>query len=179
MKIYYTIIFLFFIGTPKISAQITVNTNSNTNLLVDQFLGTGMNLSGSPSKFCNSNGTGLFSNGHSTSCPLDSGIILSTGYASFLDRPATFTASAGLNFGMNDPQLLSLNPQSNTDICYLQFDFIPDYDSLAFEYVFGSEEYLEWVGSVFNDVFGFFVSGPNPQGGNYNNLNLALVSRWT
>jgi hypothetical protein len=156
-------------------AQMNVTTNSDVNTLVNQFLGTGITLSGSPTKFCNGNGTGYFTNGLSTSCPLDSGIILSTGYASFLNRPYDFTASAGLNYGMNDPDLLSLNPQSNTDICYIRFNFIPSEDSLVFEYVFGSEEYLEWVGSIFNDVFGFFVTGPNPAGGNYNNVNLALV----
>lgn len=175
MNIYFTVILFLFFLCSEGNAQLVVAPNSNTNMLVNEFLGAGISLSGTPTKFCNSNGTGFFSNGHSTSCPLDSGIILSTGYASFLDRTATFTASAGLNFGMNDPDLLTLNPQSNTDICYLQFDFIPTHDSLVFDYVFGSEEYLEWVGSVFNDVFGFFVTGPNPQGGTYNNTNLALV----
>ena len=167
-------VFLFF-SQSLVNAQIAVSTNSNTNFLVNQFLGSGMTLSGSPIKYCHGNGTGTFTNGHSTSCPLDSGIILSTGYASFLDRTATYTASAGLNYGFNDADLLSLSPHSNTDICYLQFNFIPDNDSLVFEYVFGSEEYLEWVGSVFNDVFGFFVTGPNPAGGTYNKLNLATV----
>lgn len=156
-------------------AQIVVSPTSNTTTLIDQLLGDAIILSGSPTKYCNSNGTGTFTDGHTTSCPLDSGIILSTGYASFLNRTATFTASAGLNYGMNDPDLYSLNFQSNTDICYLEFDFVPTYDSIAFDYVFGSEEYLEWVGSPFNDVFGFFITGPNPAGGNYNKHNLAVV----
>ncbi len=165
-----------FIFTGYISfAQIVVSPTSNTTTLIDQLLGDAITLSGSPTKYCNGNGTGTFSDGHTTSCPLDSGIILSTGYASFLNRPATFTASAGLNYGMNDPDLYSLNFQSNTDICYLEFDFVPTYDSIAFDYVFGSEEYLEWVGSPFNDVFGFFITGPNPAGGNYNKHNLAVV----
>ncbi|MCH2021961.1 MAG: T9SS type A sorting domain-containing protein [Saprospiraceae bacterium] len=175
MKVSFIIILYLVVCNININAQIIVSPNSNTSMLVNQFLGPGINLSGSPTKYCNSNGTGIFTNGHATSCPLDSGIILSTGYASFLDRPATFTASAGLNYGMNDPDLYSLKAQSNTDICYLQFNFIPDYDSLVFDYVFGSEEYLEWVGSVFNDVFGFFITGPNPLGGNYNNVNFAVV----
>ena len=109
-----------FIFTGYISfAQIVVSRTSNTTTLIDQLLGDAITLSGSPTKYCNGNGTGTFSDGHTTSCPLDSGIILSTGYASFLNRPATFTASAGLNYGMNDPDLYSLNFQSNTDICFL------------------------------------------------------------
>ncbi len=50
------------------------------------------------------------------------------------------------------------------DASMLEFDFIPESDTLHFKYVFGSEEYSDYVNSQFNDVFGYFVSGPNPLG---------------
>jgi hypothetical protein len=42
-------------------------------------------------------------------------------------------------------------------------------------FVFGSEEYPEFVSGSFNDGFGIFISGPNPAGGNYNNYNIARL----
>jgi hypothetical protein len=39
-------------------------------------------------------------------------------------------------------------------------DIVPSVDTLFFIYSFGSEEYTEWVGSPYNDVFAFYISGP-------------------
>ncbi|WP_306640204.1 choice-of-anchor L domain-containing protein [Sanyastnella coralliicola] len=47
------------------------------------------------------------------------------------------------------------------DATTFEFDVVVQGDSLKFDFNFASEEYLEWVGSSFNDVFGFFISGPN------------------
>ena len=61
------------------------------------------------------------------------------------------------------------------DACSLQFDVTPAGDTLSFSYVFASEEYPDFVCSEFDDVFGFFISGPNPSGGNYSTQNIALI----
>ncbi len=69
---------------------------------------------------------------------------------------------------------------TTNDAAVLEFDFVPAGDSLSFNYVFGSEEYLEWVNSSFNDVFGFFLSGPGISGPFLNNaINIALVPNTT
>ncbi|HPS17053.1 MAG TPA: choice-of-anchor L domain-containing protein, partial [Bacteroidales bacterium] len=43
---------------------------------------------------------------------------------------------------------------------------------VSFRYTFASEEYNEWVGSTYNDAFGFFLTG-GPE--NYNSKNIALI----
>jgi len=75
-----------------------------------------------------------------------------------------------------DPDLLSvansvppLIGQSFTvsavnNIASLEFDFIATGTTLSFNYIFGSDEYLTWVNSQFNDVFAFFLSGPGITG---------------
>ncbi len=86
-----------------------------------------------------------------------------------------------------DDQLLSLGlytgptfmPTNVTinDMVILEFDFIPSGPLMSFEYIFGSNEYTGWEYTQFNDIFGFFVSGPNvdPSLPNYDNLNIASV----
>jgi len=43
----------------------------------------------------------------------------------------------------------------------LTFKFIPTADTISFQYVFGSEEYSEFVGTPFNDTFAFLLNGHN------------------
>ena len=58
----------------------------------------------------------------------------------------------------------------------LEFDFIATGDSVAFQYVFASTEYPEFVNSAFNDQFGFFISGPGIAGPFTNGAtNLAVI----
>ena len=53
---------------------------------------------------------------------------------------------------------------SINDVAKLEFDFVPKSDTIKFRYVFGSQEYFGWENTQYNDVFGFFLSGPGISG---------------
>ncbi len=106
------------------------------------------------------------------------GVILATGNVMNALGPNSSGSSSlgGGNFGQTDPDLEILaSPQSVNDAAVLEFDFVPTGDSLKFDFVFASDEYLEFVNSV-NDIFGFFLSGPGITGPFSNNsANIALI----
>ncbi len=103
------------------------------------------------------------------------GIILTTGFASNAPGPNKNIGKSGENYMRGDPDLQKLTSAPTYDAAILEFDFIPNSAVLRFEYIFGSEEYPEFVDSDFNDVFAFLISGKNPQGGFYDNFNIAQI----
>jgi len=119
---------------------------------------------------------GSFTSGpNATGLNIDSGIVLSSGAVTDLAGSGGTFASTSTSGG-SDAQLASLITQTINDAAVLEFDFIPLSDTIQFNFVFGSEEYPEFVNS-FNDVFGFFISGINPSNFSnpYNNYNVALL----
>ena len=63
------------------------------------------------------------------------------------------------NTGCVELEKLLEKGKKTYDACVIELDVVPTADSLSFNYVFGSEEYDEYVGSEYNDVFAFFISG--------------------
>ena len=62
------------------------------------------------------------------------------------------------------------------NLIILEFDFIPNSDEVTFNYIFASQEYPSFTCSQYNDIFGFFLSGPGISGPFTNNaVNIALV----
>ena len=114
-------------------------------------------------------------NGNGTSLGLTTGLLLTSGSIYWAVGPNNNGGASTSLLTAGDVNLDALTTAGTNDACVLEFDLIPYCDTIAIRYVFGSEEYLEWVGSTFNDVFGFFVSGPNPAGGFYVNQNIATI----
>lgn len=115
-----------------------------------------------------------------TNLAISSGIVMATGEATIAVGPNNNTSATSMSsgtFGGTDPDLIAIaGINSINDWAILEFDFIATGDSLAFQYIFGSEEYQEFVNSSFNDNFAFFLSGPGIAG-TYSNgaVNIALI----
>jgi hypothetical protein len=108
---------------------------------------------------------------------LSNGIILTSGDVDLAPGPNHPVKASAMNLTAGDPDLEMLAPGGlSYDACVLEFDFVPFYEFVWFQFVFCSEEYPEFAGSAFNDVFGFFISGPGITGPYSNNAkNIALI----
>ncbi|MCB9188603.1 MAG: choice-of-anchor L domain-containing protein [Flavobacteriales bacterium] len=109
---------------------------------------------------------------------LGNGLVMGSGDVTMAAQNNLGSGSniGGSGFDGNDAQLNTILGTSDFyDKCIIEFDFVPQGDTISFNYIFASEEYPEYVCSEFNDVFGFFLTGPNPGGGNYTNFNVARV----
>ena len=142
-------------------------TTTESIFLSNGIFTSGITFSGSSEQF------GLF-DGSASTIGLNEGIVLSTGDASNAMLGGQSTSATSSPGGDVDLELLT--GWMTYDLSAIEFDFIATGDSMNFQFVFASNEYLEFVGSNYNDVFGFFVSGPGIMGAFSNNAtNIAVI----
>ncbi|MEN9303994.1 MAG: hypothetical protein RL264_2423 [Bacteroidota bacterium] len=166
----------------SLNAQITITPNGSAATLVSTLVGNGITTS-NPTLNCGAGAYGTWTgNLQAGGAQLSNGgIVLTTGSAAGADGPnnsgSTSTIVTGYDF--TDPHLTTQpgagNPAPARDNCVLEFDMTPVCNQITVSFVFGSEEYPEFVTGSFNDGFGIFISGPNPAGGSYNNYNCARL----
>ncbi len=163
------------------SAQLTITTGYSANQLVQMLLGSGIQVTNITSKGINTGelwSAGKFYQGQVNGLGIDSGVVLTSGNARLASGPNTSSGTSANGSGQEDTDLETLSGMQTNDACVIEFDFYPSSTTLDFKYVFGSEEYPEYV-NQFNDVFGFFITGPKPSGGTYNKVNLAILPTTT
>ncbi|MFN5785502.1 MAG: choice-of-anchor L domain-containing protein, partial [Flavobacteriia bacterium] len=158
----------------SISCQIQISNQGGTaNAIISGFIGQGLTISNATIN-CPATAYGTFSNGPA-SLGITNGVLLTTGNVNQIGNAAGFNMSTDNLTTCNDAQLGTLEPLADYNCCILTFNIVPQCSQLTIRFVFGSEEYPEWVSSGFNDAFGFFINGPNPAGGNYTNTNVATL----
>lgn len=159
------------LGSASLSpAQLVIDTSySPAQLVREVFMGNrvkvgNIRIRGKP-------GTFAYFRDSSDRPLIGEGLLFSTGIvfdaAGPNRRPDTGTNVGG----KGDRELHWVSDGRTFDATGVDFDFIPQYETVVFNYIFGSEEYTEYVNSQFNDVFAFYISGPGYKG----RVNLAVV----
>lgn len=161
---------LFLISTQTIKAQLTIDTTLTPTQMVQNLVGDSYTID----NVTTSAATGSYAYYYSENTELGNseGILLTTGKA---------IRAIGPNNSKGMPLLDELNNCLNCDdydnhfkgdelsnavfgitswdACVFEFDIIAIGNSFSFEYIFASEEYSEWRGTSFDDVFGLFITG--------------------
>lgn len=154
-----------------VKAQVTVSPINDT-AIANYLQGSGISISNLVIN-CDSQAYGQMTTAVS-SFPMGDGLILSTGNASQIPNPASYFSSSA--FGNNfDMDITNSVGYQTYDACALEFDAVPSFGNIFFEYVWGSEEYPEFICN-FNDAFLLLVSGPGINGTYLNNAtNIAIL----
>jgi gliding motility-associated-like protein len=179
MKRAWFIVSLTFTGLTSMSGQLVIDNAINANAAVQNvLLGEGVTASNITFQGENAQIGGFTCNG--CGLGIGNGVVIGSGNVDGADGPnnsGSFNQGPpDFTDGVGDGDLEQLSGMSLNNTAVLEFDFVPTGDSLAFNYVFSSEEYPEYVNSV-NDAFGFFLSGPGLNGPYSNSaMNIALIS---
>ena len=182
-------------GTSQINVSNTTPYDSEQYLVEDLLLGNGVSasnitFSGDPSQI------GFF-NGVNSNIGLDSGIVMYTADIATIVPGGVGTDDFLTPASQTDSDLITVvqsvtsNPNANQitethDLADLNFDFQVVGDTVEFEFVFASDEYLTYINTQYNDVFSFFLSGPgisgpysSPAGFPNGAVNVALIPNTT
>lgn len=178
-----------FLGTTQIlvqnaltPAEVIQNVLLGNGITATNITYNGSSVAANSTKVCvstfNSNGSNF---------PINEGVLLTTGDGQVAVGPNNSTHksnSIGTQYITMSPSsvyedIWDLINDQNTLLSngfFLEFDFVATGDTISFNYMFGSEEYDEYVGSEYNDAFAFFLSGPGISGPFQNGgINLAVL----
>ncbi len=153
--------------------ELTYNDSASAMQMAQLIFGDGVTVTGA-TYTGDPDASAIYSDGDTISpgvVPSDTGVILSTGEAQAFTRggnpsnPNANTNTTTANSGPNgDPDFNALASGLNTyDASYLEVTFIPDpgVEYITLEFVFSSEEYPEYAGSIYNDLVGVWIDGTN------------------
>jgi gliding motility-associated-like protein len=169
LSLFFVLTFVLFM--PKSYAQLIVAEGFSANVLVSNVLVADGIATRNVAYSGYDRSIALFENGDKADLGIDKGIILSSGVAVGAKGP---NDDVGYTSGLGGPGntiLEKIAGKKTLDASVLTFEFKPQTDRIEFRYIFASDEYKEWVDAGFNDIFGFFISGPGITG----EQNVALV----
>ena len=153
------------------ATALPINTSASALQMANEIFGAGVSVN-SATYSGDAASSGIFSSGDTIGAgvtPGDTGVILSTGLATgFTNNSGTLntneetgrsTDTAG---GINgDSDFDTLAGSLTRDASFLEVNFTPTGDQVTIDFVLSSEEYPEYINSIYNDVVGVWVNG-NP-----------------
>jgi hypothetical protein len=139
------------------SNAMVVTASNDANALATTLGGSGITISNATLSAASATAAGTFT-GAAGAIGFDKGVLLTTGTVNCAPGPNNQSACTG----------------SGTTTS-LKFDFTSNTGNVFFKYVFASEEYNEYVGSQYNDLFELKLNGTNiallPAGGGVVSIN--------
>lgn len=150
--------------------ELNYNINASAQAMAEAIFGDGVTLVPGGASYTGDNrASAIYSGGNTISpgvTPSDTGVILSTGdaraFTSVGSQSNVSSQTTTANNGPNgDPDFNALTGLSTFDASYLDVDFIPDpgVEFITLRFVFASEEYPEYAGSIYNDMVGVWING--------------------
>ncbi len=175
------ILFTFLIAPFTATSQIEVNQDFTGEETILDFFDSGILTEVSNITFNGMSGDqvsvqiGVFWGGYSTGFDIDAGLVMATGDAKESFEGWEYEYVEFENY--SDQDIIDMSNGANVrDCAVIEFDAVISGDAVVFNYVFGSYEYTDYTCSMFNDVFGLFISGPGINGPYANNAkNIAIV----
>ena len=139
-------------------AQLFVDDSYTVPQMVTDFFGSSECVTVSNITYTGANGAVGFFDGGLSNVGLGAGLLLTSGKTQNAIGPNNSGSQTNSNLTAGDADLDALISGFTTqDAAVIEFDIVATEPTIEFKYVFGSEEYLEFVGTSFNDVFGFFI----------------------
>ncbi len=145
--------------------ELPIDTTASAEAMAAEMFGTGIEIV-SASYTGAAAASGIYTDGDAVApgvTPSDSGVILSTGRAGDVTNGSgDANASSGTSTRLGragDDDLDEIAGARTYDAAVFEAEFVPEGSTLTMQVVFSSEEYLEYVGSGFNDAVGVWVNG--------------------
>lgn len=149
----------------KVASKLPVDTTADAMKMADAMFGIGITVQ-SAGYTGAASASGIYTNGNAIApdlTPSDTGVILSTGKASDVTNgKGVSNVSPGRSTNhktAGDDDLSTISGQKTFDAAVFEATFIPEGSTLTMQVVFGSDEYLQFVNSGFNDAVGVWVNG--------------------
>jgi hypothetical protein len=147
--------------------ELPIDTTASAEDMAEAIFGNGIEIQSAT--YTGANGaSGIYSGGDTIApgvTPSDTGVILSTGNATDFTNSSGSTdtntsAGTSTNHGTaGDTDLDAIAGGTTYDAAVFEAEFVPEGSTLTMQFVFSSEEYLEYVNSGFNDAVSVWVNG--------------------